>query len=252
MAIPREVVLPWDMLAASYKLPVDLPFNVILLFNHILGNLEPQSTPQFIVVFRFICIRLGELEITLLQSEIHTAFVETHFGIDVHTRLDPVALFAYAEGVIEIVVGRLLQIVRTTQVRQERAVVQVVARRQKVDQEVMYRGVGVSTLDDRRQVPRRLNSGQSIGTWLLIDEQSRDEPPWIQRMLTQPCVDGFTRSVSHQYRREPIVEFEILLRKISIISHGRERTHLSAEHVDRLEPVFLGDPMIDHDTVILQ
>lgn len=79
----------------TWSIAYDQPFDVVLLFYHVFGNLEPQLTPQFIVVLWFICIDLGKFQIALFQRQVNAAFVEPHFRINVNARLDAIALLAY-------------------------------------------------------------------------------------------------------------------------------------------------------------
>lgn len=59
--------------------------------------------------------------------------------------------------------------------------------------------------------------------------------------------------MAHQYRCEAVVEVEVFLQvSISKIAMKGRCTYLSTERIYRLDPLFLSDPMVNHDTIVLQ
>ena len=70
-------------------------FNVLLRLYDVLGDLQPQPLPELAILLRrHVRVRLRQVQIALLEGQIHATLPETHFRVDMDTRLHPLGLLA--------------------------------------------------------------------------------------------------------------------------------------------------------------
>eukprot|EP01137_Pigoraptor_chileana_P002426 Opistho-2@41255 len=184
-------------------------FDVALLLDDVAGNLQPQLLPQGVVVLGSVGVDLCEIHINL-DGQVDSLLKQAHRRVNVHARTQLPFLLAQSERVLEIKDDPRLKLL-IEEGQQTAIVLHLGVQGQKI---VVDGGVLIFCHRNTvLEIPYGVVVGPSIrsGIVLVVSDKRWNKSAWLQPGLAHPCIHRLLRRMQHEYGRELVVQFLVVL-----------------------------------------